>query len=440
MDWTGGASAIFGQLRYLRYLRYTGATNGRNRAAPRNRMSLDNNGLTRTHVFVNGEDGYACYRIPGIVRLGNGALLAVCEGRRDNCGDHSGVIRVVAKTSNDSGATWGPLIEIARNDLPDGSEQVAQNPAPVVDLMDPDHPGGKVILLFNKAEAGERDTVGGNTVRRVCAVQSTDHGRTWTNERDITEQVHRPLRPAYTAVYADAAERYDHPDDWRGSFPPVGHAIQLRGGIDDRPETRGRLYFAAYTTIGNRGVFEGQNYAIWSDDHGITWHHSDASPVVGPNEAMAVEREDGSVLVNFRNYVNEGPDRKPLRGQMVHRFDAAGRIQLATTHTEPTELTMPIGGLQGSVHRYSWSDDADGASRILFAGADHPSERVNMTVWLSEDEGETWPVKRRIDAGPSSYGDITAPENGHVGLLYEPGASGGIDFVTFSLGWLHSDR
>jgi sialidase-1 len=325
--------------------------------------------------------------------------------------------------------------------LPDGGEHVAQNPSPVVDLMDPAHPDGKVVLMFNKAEAGERDTAGGGAVRRICVVESTDHGRTWTNERDITTDVHRPNRPGYTAVYPDAAARYAHPDDWRATFPPVGHAIQLRGGLANRPETRERLFFATYTTIGDHGILEGQGYAIWSDDHGATWHHSDASPVIGVNEMMAVELEGGSVLVNFRNYTNDAFTADPVRGQMVHTFDPDGNIQLATTHTEPPELTMPHPGLQGSIGRLGWSDDpaGDGVSRLLFSGADHPGKRIGMTVWLSEDEGQTWPVKRLIDAGPSAYGDLAVLPDGRIALLYELGGENGIDLAVFSPAWVKGD-
>ncbi len=401
-------------------------------------MSAEHPTIDRFPVFINGEDGYACFRIPSLVVMGNGDLLAAAEGRVENCGDHGGVIRVVGKISADHGATWGPLFEIARNVLPDGSEHVAQNPSPVVDLMDPEHPDGKIVLMFNKAEGGERDTAGGGAVRRICVIESADHGRTWTNERDITSDVHRPNRPGYTAVYPDAAARYTHPDDWRATFPPVGHAIQLRGGIAERPETRGRLFFATYTTVGEHGILEGQSYATWSDDHGATWRHSDPSPVIGVNEMMAVELEGGSVLVNFRNYTNDAFTADPVRGQMVHTFDPDGNIELATTYTEPPELTMPQPGLQGSIERLSWSDDpaGDGVSRILFSGADHPDKRIGMTVWLSEDEGQTWPVKRLIDAGPSAYGDLAVLPDGRIALLYELGGTNGIDLAVFSLDWL----
>lgn len=80
-------------------------------------------------LFTNGDDGIACYRIPSLVVMGNGELLAMAEARVNNCLDHGGPIRVVARISGDGGQTWGPLIEVARNVLPDGTEQVAQNPA-----------------------------------------------------------------------------------------------------------------------------------------------------------------------------------------------------------------------------------------------------------------------------------------------------------------------
>lgn len=401
-------------------------------------MTFLASGLDYVSPFVNGHDNIACYRVPSMVVMGSGELLAVVEGRVENCGDHGGPIRMLGKISQDQGKTWEGTFEIARNILPDGTEQVAQNPCLVVDRMDPDHPEGKIILMFNKAEQGEHGVAEGGGVRRVYVIESIDHGRTWVNERDITTEVHRPNRPAYTAIYDDAATRYAHPDDWRAQFPPVGHAIQLRGGLAERSETRGRLFFAAYTTIGDRGVLRGQAYAIWSDDHGKTWRHSDASPVEGVNEMMAAELADGSVLVNFRNYTNDEHEADPVRGQMVYRFNSSGAIDLATTHTEPQDLIMPWPGLQGTLIRYQWPDEnaPDSRSILLFSSADHFDQRVGMTVWLSEDEGTTWPIKRLVDSGPSAYSDMAVLPDSRVALIYERGGTDGMNLVVFSLAWV----
>ena len=62
-----------------------------------------------------------------------------------------------------------------------------------------------------------------------------------------------------------------------------------------------------------------------------------------------------------------------------------------------------------------------------------------MTVRLSYDEGKTWPVKKLIHAGPSSYSIMVRLPNGEIGLLFEGGEKHRrewIRFVRFSLDWL----
>ncbi|MFM7548114.1 MAG: hypothetical protein ACKO8I_04420, partial [Cyanobacteriota bacterium] len=38
-----------------------------------------------TLPFVAGEEGYSCYRTPGLAVSGQGTVLAFCGGRVDNC-------------------------------------------------------------------------------------------------------------------------------------------------------------------------------------------------------------------------------------------------------------------------------------------------------------------------------------------------------------------
>ncbi len=393
-----------------------------------------------TPVFVNGSEGYACYRIPSLLRLGQGDLLAVAEGRLANCGDHNGIIRIVGKISQDRGETWSEVFTIARNILPDGTEHVAQNPSPVLDMMDQDNPLGRVIIIYNCTEYGEQFITGGSGVRRAYSIESFDQGRAWVNETDITAQVHKPLQPTYTAVYADAAHRYNHPEDWRMNFPATGHGIQLRGGLRNNPATRGRLLFCAKLTQGGHSVRRGQSYIYWSGDHGRSWTIGGVSDVLGCSEAMAVELESGDIMVNFRN--NTGPDGAPVnyRGVMVHKLDEAGVMSMAQSYRNDMGLPDPI--VQGSIHRYTWSDAAEfgGKSRILFSNPNSQSGRENMTVRLSYDEGATWEVAKRIDGGPAAYGDLGVLDDMRIGLLYERGNSGGIVFARFSLDWLSDGR
>src|SRR6266568_9402167 len=60
-------------------------------------------------LFKASQDpGYACFRIPAVVKTNDGTLLAFAEGRVLNCGDAAD-IDIVVKLATDGGRTWGPL-------------------------------------------------------------------------------------------------------------------------------------------------------------------------------------------------------------------------------------------------------------------------------------------------------------------------------------------
>ena len=387
-----------------------------------------------TPVFVNGQEGYACYRIPAVVRAANGDLLAFAEGRLAGCSDSTPIIRLVCKRSRDNGVTWEPLQVVARNHFND-SERACMNPAPVVDTV---FGSGRVIVVFNKMEFSEWDIVQGKGLTRVCCVFSDDNGRTWSTEKDITRQVHKPYTPAYAAVYPDAALPEHETADWRKHAVLPGHAIQLQA----TSATRGRLFYIGSYTAGDSPIFYAQNYAFWSDDLGQNWQISntitgreDGSSAIGLGEAMSVELENGAVMVNSRNY--QHGKVVGWRAVTVGTFDTDGNIRF-----QPVihDRALVDSGVQASIIRCTRRDDerSGGKSRILFANPDHPRARVNMTVRVSYDEGWTWPVSKVIAPGPSAYSDMVIQEDMKIGLLYEQGNQGGIVYVNFSLDWLES--
>lgn len=61
-----------------------------------------------TNVFVGGQEGYDCFRIPAVVAVGPQQLLAFAEGRKFSCADHDWN-DIVMKRSTDGGLTWSPL-------------------------------------------------------------------------------------------------------------------------------------------------------------------------------------------------------------------------------------------------------------------------------------------------------------------------------------------
>lgn len=369
-------------------------------------------------VFVNGTEGYACYRIPSIVRALNGDLLAFAEARLESCSDSTGTIQIVGKRSANEGATWSPLTVVAAVD-----GYVNMNASPVVGEV---HGTGKVVLVFRAASHSEWDIARGVGLSRAMCVTSDDHGVTWSAPRDITAEVHKPYQPDYADVCPAAALPENQAHDWRIQIPAQGHALQLTR----TPQTRGRLFFAGSLTRGDRSVFEAENYAFWSDDLGATWQIGGIIPRLGLNEAIAAELEDGGVLINTRSYTNGVSDGR--RAVTRAHFDADGAIHFRETILDQTLIDPAV---QATLLRYSWSDHG-GKSRLLFANPAHERARVNLTVRLSYDEGHTWTYSKVIERGASAYSDLVVTRSGEIGVLFERGNTGGLHFVRCTLGWL----
>ncbi|MFC7882166.1 exo-alpha-sialidase [Streptomyces sp. NPDC057376] len=351
--------------------------------------------------------GYACFRIPAIVRTTEGTLLAFAEGRVLDCGD-AGDIDIVVKRSTDGGRTWGPLQVVN-----EGGGDTHGNPAPVVDRTT-----GRVLLL-ETYNAGRTD--GGN-----CAVPcartphlqySDDDGRTWSAPRDLSAQI---LPPDWNSWYATG---------------PV-HGVQLTGGVN-----AGRLVIGVNAETWDDGRVTANHAAlVVSDDGGEHWRvgATDTWPVAAdgtfrqkPSELTLTERADGSLLISGRE--ENGTD-------LGHRTQAVSRDggdSFAAPFRALPDLYTPQA--QGAVLRLG--------DRLLLSAPADPDRRRTMTVRSSYDGGATWDSVDRgtvVTRDWSGYSDMAAvDDDGTVGLLYEAGpvdARDEIRFARFTEDWLQPRR
>ena len=340
--------------------------------------------ISHTDVFVSGKEGYPRHRIPAIVLTNKGTLLAFCEGRT---GGDSGDIDMVLKRSTDSGKTWGPLQVIW-----DDRGNTCGNPCPVVDR---DTGTIWLVMTWNLGSDHEGTIMAGTSkdVRHVYVTHSTDDGVTWAPPKKISDTTRKK--------------------DWRWYATGPGNGIQLTRG-----EHKGRLLIPCNHSDHGKGGHPYRSHLIYSDDHGKSWRlggvHEDRT-----NESAVVELSDGSILQAMRSY--HGKNR---RAMAVSRDGGQswGKVYLDDA------LDTPV--CQANVLRWDWPEEnADGHGRILFSSP-QGTGRSRMTVWMSKDDGKTWPVRKLINPGGGAYSNLIVLPDGRIGLLYETGT---IAFATFSM-------
>lgn len=348
-------------------------------------------------IFSSGADGYRSFRIPAITKAPNGDLLAFCEGRVNGSGDF-GNIQIVMKRSVDKGKTWSALQIVASNDtLQTG------NAAPVVDLTDPAYPKGRLFLFYNTGNASENKVRKGQGLREVWYKTSADNGLTWSAPTNITLQVHRPKQPQVNSAY-------NFSEDWRSYANTPGHAIQINAG-----EYKGRIYIAANHSAGQPlpHYADGRAFGYYTDDHGKIFKLSDDVKTPGGNENMAAQLSGNRLMMNIRNQLGNIKQR-------IIAISNNGGQSWDTTYFDP-QLPDPV--CQGSILRLG---ERHGKAILAVCNDADTSNRDNLTLRISFDEGKTWKQNYTIAKAPvdykgdySAYSDLVAIGKKQVGIVYE---------------------
>ncbi|MGX1911878.1 exo-alpha-sialidase [Streptomyces phaeochromogenes] len=364
-------------------------------------------GFEQQVLFKASQDpGYACYRIPAVVKTTKGTLLAFAEGRVNDCSD-AGDIDIVLKRSTDGGRTWGPLQVVN-----EGAGDTHGNPAPIVDRET-----GRVVL----AETYNTGRPGGGNCDVPCdrtphMQHSDDDGLTWSEPRDLSDEI----LPA-------------HWNSWYATGPV--HGIQLTRG-----RHAGRLVFGVNTETWNGSRVSANHAAlIVSDDGGDHWRigASDSWPIADdgtfrqkPSEMTMTEGADGTILVSGRE--QDGTDL----GHRTQAFSRDGGNSFTSPFRALPDLYTPQ--VQGSTVRLG--------NRTLLACPGDPDRRRTMMVRSSYDGGRTWDSVDRgtvVTTDWSGYSDMVGIGGSTVGLMYEGGAVDARDeirFARFTEDWLQPRR
>ncbi len=340
-----------------------------------------------TDVFQKGQDGYACFRIPAIVRSKAGTLLAFAEARRNSCSD-TGNIDLVVKRSEDGGKTWCKAITVW-----DDGDNVCGNPAPIVDQET-----GRIILVtcWNLGEDHEKEIIDGKSKdsRRIYVLSSDNDGISWSAPKEINSSVKHP--------------------DWTWYATGPCHGIQLQS-----KKYKGRLVVSANHMVAGTKTYHSQ--LIYSDDKGETWKLGGIVSKHGGNESSVVELENGNLMLNMRNY-----NREESKSRSYVISEDGGETVSEMQYLP--ELIEPI--CQGSTLNYMKNGKI--SNNILFSNPASTDKREKMTIKLSENNGKTWPYAFPVYSGPSAYSDLVNLPDGNIGLLYEYGTDNAYEKIGFT--------
>ena len=336
-----------------------------------------NHELKIQSLAVHGRSGWAMYRVPGIVTAGNGDILVYYEGRADNSDNRV----LLARRSSDGGDTFSDQY-ILKESRPG---RMVHNPLMIV---------------------GERDTLyflWNENYRRCFFQESSDNGKTWGNEKEIT----------------NAVEGFHSKYPWNLFAVAPGHGLKMRDGTLVVP-----IWMSLGVNVHKPSCFAD----LYSTDGGKVWLSGgmvdSTTEVCDPTEASIAECSDGSLLATMRH------------GTLLSRRRAFARGNCKSWQPAYLDESLPDPVCAASLLEL-------GNGRLFFSNCAYGDEAVlnrirkgekiswsrdarrNLTLRISRDDGRTWSSGMILER-ESGYSDLALSADGKtVYCFYESGWIGG---------------
>lgn len=348
--------------------------------------------LARTTVYRPGDYNSVAYRIPAVITAPDGNLIIATDKRKYNDGDLPQDIDILINRSTDGGHTWSEPLTLAQGTgVNHGFGDCA--------LVRTDDHGGMMAAFVGGV--GLWNSTATNPQRSyICT--SSDNGITWSEPRDITNYVFGAncIYPAHRS--------------WRSSFFGSGNGLRT---------STGRIMFVA--AIRETSAYSLNNYVIYSDDNGETWQCSGRASV-GGDEAKVVELTDGRILMSIRH-----------ENHRWYNISEDGGVTWQPSTSTWNDIAAPA--CNGDIIRYTSVNQGHDRNRLLHT-VPYGTERKDVTMYVSYDEGGTWPVSKILVPYSSAYSSACILPDGTIGFYVEetyPGETGySTVFYNFSLDWL----
>lgn len=388
--------------------------------------------FTETLVFPTQTGSTPNYRIPAVIQSANGDLLLFAEKRLCSIGD-VGYKTIIMSRSKDLGNTWLPEVTLF-----DSGYEANSYPTTIVDSAT------HTIWLFFLRD-----------LKEFYVMKSTDDGHNWSKPVSIHKQVTKPewdqLENSVFSVggssfaSCDAPARKAKNEDWENRWlQRYGVGAGNAGICVAEGPLKGRLIVPARHMELIDGKRQHVAYCFYSDDNGRSWQTGVNVMTDHANEAQLEQLANGDIMMNARVQVSNGFPGKRFR--MISVSKDGG-----TTWQKPyldSGLAEPT--CHGSLKRYRAATPGISQQLLLFSNPDnpyrtkeHPYGRINMTIKLSSDNGQSWTARKIIYPFNASYSDIVIMKDGSIGVVYERAKDPHTDhywdelaFARFNLEWI----
>ena len=345
----------------------------------------------RTVLYRPGDYDSRNYRIPAIITAKDGSLVVATDKRKYNDADLPEDIDIIINRSTDGGLTWSaPFTLMKGQGVGKGYGDCA--------LVRTNDEGG--LLAAFVGGCGFWQGRPENPLRAYVA-RSFDNGQTWTEPKDITDEI-------YGAKSPNEVSR-----TWWSAFFASGNGLLT---------STGRIMFVL--AVRDSEEWAACNYVVYSDDNGETWQISGRASQRG-DEAKVVELTDGRILMSIRH---EGE-------RWYNLSDDGGVTWQPETSVWPDLVATACNG---DIIRYS-SENVEGKN-VLLHSLPCAEGRKDVTVYVSYDEGQTWPVSKCIVPYASAYSSLCILPDHSIGLYVEESDGDTLGysmvFYNFGLDWL----
>lgn len=355
-----------------------------------------------TILYNSNNTKKAPYRIPAIVTMSNGEILAISDYRPGgNDVGNGGEVDIYARVSNDNGATWSGDDDTPHDNtsniikVADGTSSLAFGDAAVAA-----HPEtGDVLVLC----------VGGNSTKFASATTSTtnyytymfksnDYGRTWGSITNVT------------STFKGSTSLLKNKN--------VCSMFFASGRLLVSKHTPGRVYGAILTREYNSG-YSNYNYVFYTDDFGQSWSMLGSNYAIsGADEAKLEELPNGDILISSRT---SGGRNFNIYSVSTQTWGTQQKVEFTGGNATNGELMIYRGV-------YKVGETTGTKYDIMLQSLPTASNRANVSVFYRPVENKQYSVSEissswekgiEVYNGNSAYSAMTIMPNGEIGFLYE---------------------